>query len=275
MSGSVRLLVVAALLASAACLPRLRPPDLTTDPAALLAQVRGGQDAVRRVQGEVRARVQSPQGKGSVRQFIAAEKPDRLHLEVLDFFGNPALVLVTRGGRFALLDARQKVFYRGVATPENLARLVPLSLPAEDLVTLLCGGAPLVPGRPVQVTAAGGQVILTVEGDGVVQRLALGEAGRVEHAERAVAGGAGPGSYAVKLFDRLQRAGLWFPTELELSAAPARVELALRWVDVEVNGPLDPGLFALEPPRSARVVEVGEGDPPPAIEALPLQQDRD
>jgi hypothetical protein len=244
-------------LVGAACLPPARPPDQGADPVAL----------VQRVQGEARTRVKSPRGGGAVRQFLAAEKPDRLHLEVLDFFGNPALVLVTGGGRFALLDARQKVLYRGPATPENLARLVPLPLPAEDLVTLVCGGAPLLAGRPAQVGAEGGHVLVTVEGDGVVERRALAPEGR-----EVGAGGAGPGSYTVKLGDRALRAGLWFPGSLELRSDPAQVQFALQWTEVEVNGALDPGLFALAPPRGARVVELGQHDPPPAIE-VPVTSD--
>jgi hypothetical protein len=261
------------LLATAcACLPPPKPPDLGADPAAALAQVQAGQAAVQRVQGEARTRVRSPQGGGSVRQFLAAEKPDRLHLEVLDFFGNPALVLVTGDGRFALLDARQKVLYRGRATPANLARLVPLPLPAEDLVTLVCGGAPLLAGRPVQLATQGSNVVLTVEGDGTVERLRLGEGARVEQADREVAGGAGPGSYTVKLGDRTRRAGLWFPDRVELRSDPARVQFGLEWTEVELNGALDPKLFELAPPRGARVVEVGEQDPPPVIE-VPAQKD--
>jgi outer membrane biogenesis lipoprotein LolB len=264
---------VALLLGGDACLPRPRRPDLSADPAALLAQVRAGQDAVQRVQGEARARVKSPQGGGSARQFLAAEKPDRLRLEVLDFFGNPALLLVTGGGRFSLYDARQKVLYRGPATPENLARLVPLPLPAEDLVTLVCGGAPLLPGRPVEVAPEGARVVLTVQGDGVVQRLALGDAAAVQRAERRVAGGAGPGSYEVTLSDRSRHGALWFPGALELRSDPARVQFSLQWTEVEVNGALDPGLFKLDPPRGARVVEVGRGDPPPAIAPVPGAED--
>jgi hypothetical protein len=46
----------------------------------------------------------------------------------------------------------------------------------------------------------------------------------------------------------------------------------LEWRDVEVNGETDDALFRLDPPRGARVVELGEGGvvppvPPPAVPA--------
>jgi hypothetical protein len=141
--------IIATALALTACHPRRPPPDLSRDPGPLLAQVRAAQARVQRVSGEARVKVEA---KGmrtavTVREFIAAEKPDRLHVEVLDFFGNVGAVLVASGGRFQLYDAKERVFYRGEATPENLARLVPLPLPAEDLVTILCGlgAAPRAP----------------------------------------------------------------------------------------------------------------------------------
>ena len=30
----------------------------------------------------------APAGSGALDQFLAAEKPDRLHIEAMDFFGN-------------------------------------------------------------------------------------------------------------------------------------------------------------------------------------------
>src|SRR6266536_511391 len=84
-----------------------------------------------------RVKIKSPGANGTVTEFAAAEKPDRVHLETLDFFGNPAAVLVAADGRFAFLDARANVFYRGDATPENVARLLPVMIPVEELVVIL------------------------------------------------------------------------------------------------------------------------------------------
>lgn len=257
LSLATRAAALCAALAASACLPRRPPPELSAEPRALLGEVRRAQGAVRRVRGEARARMEAPGGSGSARQFIAAERPDRLHLEVLDFFGNPAAVLVTEGGRFALYDARKKVLYRGAATPENLARLFPLPLPAEDLVDLLCGAAPLLDGAPVRVDPGPGYATLRLEGSGEVQELRVGARAAVERSSRQVAGGAGPGSYELELGARSERGGAWFPGTLHLRSDPAHVRLDLTWTEVEVNGELDPGLFRLEPPRGARVMEVG------------------
>ena len=45
------------------------------------------------------------------------------------------------------------------------------------------------------------------------------------------------------------------------------MSLELRWKDdLQVNGPSDPALFRLDPPRGARVVDLAPGTTPPPLE---------
>jgi hypothetical protein len=250
---------LAALIALACQPPRRPPPDLSLEPAALLAEVRAAQGAARTVQGEARVRFRSPRGAASVKQFAAVEAPDRLHLEELDFFGNPAAVLVVAGGAFSLYDAREKVLYRGAATKENLSRLVPVPLSAPELVTLLLGSAPLLDGTAVSAAPQRDQVRLRLVRDEVVEDLWIGARAAVEKASRKVAGGAGPGSWEAELSGHEERGGAWFPAKVTLRSAPSHVEVEVAWSEVEVNGALDPGLFELPAPRGARIVELGDG----------------
>lgn len=258
-----RLATIAALaLAAGGCRPRVPPPDLSLDPAALLAQVQAAQARVRAVRGEARVAVDAQGQGGTVSQFVAAELPDRLHLETLDFFGNVAAVLVAADGRFSLYDARRKVLYRGEATPENLSRLVPLPLGAGELVRILCGGAPLLDGRAAAAEPGAGHVALTLEAGAWAQVLRVGAGAVVERSWRTVEGG-GPGEYDLE-FDGFSPAGEGrFPSEVKLAAERPRVRLELRWREVEVNPSLEAALFRLDAPRGARVVELDEGAAPP------------
>jgi len=247
-----------ALLATG-CPRRTPPPDLSLEPARLLAQVREAQAPLLRVKGEARLRVKSPGGSGTVRQLAAAERPDRVYLAELDFLGNPAAVLVASGGRFWLYDARAGVLYRGAATPANLARLVPLPLSAEELAAILLGSAPLLAGgTPVSATADGGTVRLRLEEGAVSEDLWVGEHAAVEKAFRAVGTGAGPGSYELSFSSRTERGGGWFPGEMSLRSSPAGVSVELFWTEVEVNGALDPRLFGPPASRGARIVELSD-----------------
>lgn len=264
--------VAAALLLLAAC-ARVPPANLSRDPSALLDQVRAEQARVQRVSGAARLRVWSPSFSGVVTEFVAAEKPDRVHLETLDFFGAPVMVLVAGDGRFALHDVRNKVFYRGAASPRNISRLLPFELPVEELVTVLCGSAPLLPGTPLEVGQDGGLLLLTLGLGDVGQRLAVGEQAAVvwSRLRRAAPEGTRPEdanpAYDLEFGQFAERGGIPFPGEVRLDAPASGSRLQLNWREgVEVNGALDRALFHLEPPPGVRVEEVGAGPagPPPA-----------
>ena len=257
-----RLALLATLLALSALggCPRVPPPTLSRDPGALLDQVAAGQRRVQRVSGRARVKVTSPSLSGTVTELIAAERPDRLHLETLDFFGDPAAVLVAADGRFALHDARGKVFYRGPATPENVSRLLPFDLPVEELVTILCGSAPLLPGTPLEVGTQDGLVLLTIGQGEVGQRLALGEQATVvwSRLRRDAPPGSAPEvvnpGYDLAFDHFVERGGVRFPNAVDIDAPAGKARVELSWRDVEVNGAVNRGLFQLVPPPGVQVV---------------------
>ncbi len=254
--------LLAAVLASSltvlfagGCVPRKPPPDLSADPVELLAQVRGAQAQVARVQGDVRIRLQKPR-RAAFRGFAAAERPDRLRIEALDFFGNPAGVMVASGGRFALYDPGAKVLYTGAATPENLSRLVPVPVSAKELVAILLGSAPLPEAPPQEAVADGRHLRLRFAEEGATLDAWIGAHALVERATRAIGGGKAPGSWRVEFSDPRAHGDAWFPEYFKLRSDAANVRLELTWTQVEVNGALDPALFELRPPRGVRVVDV-------------------
>jgi hypothetical protein len=255
-----------ALAVLAGCV-RPPPPDLSRDPGDLLAQVRAAQEGLSSCRGAARLSVSSPELSGSLDAWIAAERPGRLRVEIFDFFGNPAAVLVAGGGRFALLDTRAGTLYRGDDTPENLARLLPVPLGARELARVVCGTVPLLEGRAVTAEPGDGVVLLEVAGEGGRQVLSVGEGAAVKAAAYlpgARGGTAWKGAFSV--FRHV--GGRRFPTEVELGGGGS--EIGLRWKDdVEVNAAPEDALFRLELPRGAREVELAPGTAPPPI-GLPI-----
>jgi len=257
----VRRAVGLAAVLVAGCV-RAPPADLSREPGVLLEEVRAAQARVGSVQGTARVAVESPGRSGSFEAWLAAEKPGRIRIEVLDFFGNPAAVLVARDGRFSLYDARNAVFYRGEATPENLARLLPLPLPAPDLATLLCGSAPILEGRPAAVEPDGETLRLELEGPKGREVLSIGPSATVRSAIYYPRAGEEKLARRVTFSSFRRRDGLLVPESADLRGATTRV--SLRWKEQEVNPPPAGGApYSLEPPKGARVVDLAGAEPPP------------
>jgi hypothetical protein len=246
-------------LSLASCARRAPPPDLSLDPDALLAQVREAAGRVTSVRGQARVRVEGAAG-GAVAAFVAAQRPDRLHLEALDFFGNPAAVLATGDGRLAIYDARDRRFYRGGATAENVGRLVPLALPPEDLVAVLCGAPPLG-GEAMRAEPGPGYVTLELRDGARTTTLRVRAGAAVARASVRAPGGAYEVTYGLPGSVE----GTMLPGDITVSSDRPKVRVQLGWVDFEANAPLEAALFRLEPPAGARVVELGApGAPLPA-----------
>jgi hypothetical protein len=265
--GVTRGTLAAALTALVACVPRAPPPDLSLDPAALLEQVRAASGTVTRVQGEARLEVEAPGQSGTAPAFVAAERPDRLHVEVLDFFGNPAAVLVTSGGRLAIYDRRARTFYRGEASAANVARLVLLPLSPARLVSLLCGAPPLA-GEPVSAEPGRGFVELVLRDGARSSSLRVGARAAIE---RATFRGGAPEvpDHEVRYGGFVDLVGGRFPERVEISAEQPRVRVALGWKEPDLLAPLDQALFRMDPPAGARIVDLDlSPEPPPA---LPLE----
>jgi hypothetical protein len=264
------LAALAAVLALAlACAPPRRPPpDLSLDPAALLTQVETAGAAITRVQGEARLRVDAPGARGSMPAYVAAERPDRLHVEALDFFGNPAATLIAAGGRLGIYDAKAKTFYMGAATGPNVARLFPLPLSPERLVAILCG-TPVLEGGGDAAEPGNGDVELTLREGPRTATLRVGpRAAIVRAAFRGGAPALPDHDVVYGEFLELDRAR--FPGQVTITSPDPAVRVELAWKAPEVAGkPLAASLFKLDPPSGAKVVDLDATTELPTV-PLPL-----
>lgn len=263
-----------ALLLSCARLP---PPGLPEGAEELRAAVEAHQAQVLRVAGSARLQVESSSLDGVLDALVAAERPDRLRIEILDFFGSPAAVLVAAGGRFGFLDLRAGTWTRGDATPQNVSQLLPVALPAEELVAVLCGSAPLLPGRATAARPGDGVMRLWIEGGRLVQRLDVGAEAAVEASRvtrRRPDGSVERAGYDLDFSLFRHRAGLRVPGEIRLGASRGGARIDLTWRDdMVVNGPATEGLFSLVPPPGVQVVELAPGAelPRPALPIRPAE----
>jgi hypothetical protein len=217
--------------------------------------------AVTSLRGEARVQVRTGDLRGSAQQVVVAEAPDRLRLETLGAFGQPALVFAAAPGTQALFVAREGRLYLGPGVARRLP-ILPEGFEVPDLVAVLMGRVP----RAALVGAAAGrlevlgrerryrlettapatgerwQIVVDADGRYPVEVARLGEGGAAEVTAafeefRPTAAGAFP--YRIRVVD------------------PARpLEARIDYEAIEINPPLPTGAFQIAAPRGAVTVEV-------------------
>jgi outer membrane biogenesis lipoprotein LolB len=247
--------VIALVLAwSGACghaPPAVGPP---LDPVALLQQIEKAHAEPQTLSASGRAAVDAPQNGGRYQIQIVVRRPASLRIAALDPLGNPAALLVADGGRFALLDLRSNVFYRGPSTPENLSRLIPQPLRDEELVALVLGAIPPLPGaRPVEAHRAGDGSVLTLTSGEVRQEVSVGGDLRIERVRRLRRADL---SWEVALDDFDDASGQQMPRQLRLAAPAEQIRVELQLKERVWGKPTSPAAFQLTPPQGVRVVDV-------------------
>jgi hypothetical protein len=227
------------------------PPD----PGALYIQAKKVHAVPETVSADARAFVEAPRNGGRYTLHIFVRRPASLRMEALTPTGDPAAVLVADQGNFALLDLRENVFYRGPATPENLSRLIPAPLRADELVALVAGDIPELPGsRPESARRTGEGYELLLSSGRMRQEVTLGGDLRVLRVRRLDAGG--KLIWAVGLDEHDDTSGAQVPRLIHLDAPTGKTTVDLRLRNVLTGKPPPSGAFLLGAPPGMRVEEV-------------------
>src|SRR5437899_11785891 len=228
-----------------------RPPP---DPGALYIEAKKAHGIPETLTCDAKAFVEAPQNGGRYDLHIAVKRPGSLRMEALSPTGDPAAVLVADQGRFALLDLRSNVFYRGPATPENLSRLIPAPLRDEELVALITGDIPELPGgRPDSAARDGDGYRLTILSPQLRQEVLLGGDFRIVQVRRSDA--AGNLLWSVGLDEHDDSSGAQLPRLLHLEAPAGKIKVDLRLRNVLAGKPPPSGAFLLGVPPGMRVEE--------------------
>ena len=227
------------------------PPD----PGALYIEAKKAHGIPETLSCDAKAFVEAPENAGRYALHVSVKRPASLRIEALTAMGDPAAVLVADQGRFALLDLRNNVFYRGPATPENLSRLIPAPLRDEELVALITGDIPELPGgRPDSAARDGDGYRLTILTPQLRQEVLLGGDFRIVQVRRSDA--AGSLLWSVGLDEHDDSSGAQLPRLLHLEAPAGRIKVDLRLRNVLAGKPPPSGAFLLGVPPGMRVEEV-------------------
>jgi len=227
------------------------PPDA----GALYIQAKKAHAIPTSLSADARAFVEAPKNGGRYTLHIFVRRPASLRIEALTPTGDPAAVLVADQGRFALLDLRENVFYRGPATPENLSRLIPAPLRDDELIALISGDIPELPdSRPESARRTRDGYELVLSSPRMRQEVALGGDLRVLGVRRLDA--QGNLLWAVALDDHDDSSGAQVPRLLHLDAPRGKISVDLRLRNILTGKPPPSGAFLLGAPPGMRIEDV-------------------
>lgn len=225
------------------------PPPL----AELMRAVDARRDAIQSLRAVARMHYTSPSESRKAKQIIVAERPDRLRLEVLSPFGT-VFVLTASDGTLAAYSRDEATVYRGVASPENLARYAGVDLPIPTAVDLLLGTPPVDRGEEGVVSRSAEGVELwqnRTRGSQVTWFTTLLEPVRYEQRDED-----GYVQLRATFEAYASVGGTRLPTFLDLELPPSRERIEITLRDPEVNPILASSVFALEAPRGSREVDL-------------------
>ncbi len=121
---------------------QVRPEGASDAPQPYLDAIERRSAAIKGLTAEVKLEVWRDGKRVRATQLVAVDGQGRLRIDVLSPFGQPLSTLVSDGARLMIYSLEERRFLIGAATPENLARLVPLKLDPSALSALLRGAIP-------------------------------------------------------------------------------------------------------------------------------------
>jgi outer membrane lipoprotein-sorting protein len=149
------------------------PVQLRTDAGRALGDHRARQASWRSLKAEARVTQWGNRGRirGTVLMFL--ERPNRVRFDVMTQVG-PAAVLTSDGTSFQLSDLREGAFLHGPTCPANIARLLGISVDAEEVIRLLTGDTTTLDAEQQSMECRDGLYVVTlVAVDGATQEIAF------------------------------------------------------------------------------------------------------
>lgn len=137
---------------------------MRTDAAKALADQASARSGWRSIKAEARVTQWGRHGRVRGTVWMLLERPGRVRFDVMSQLG-PAAVLTSDGESFQLTDLREGSFLYGPTCPQNLARLLGISVDAVDVLKLLTGDTPLIEATEQHIECRGGRYVVTLVGD--------------------------------------------------------------------------------------------------------------
>ncbi len=239
------------------------PTQLRTDPGRALTDHERGRAGWQSLKAEARVTQWGDRGRirGNVLMFL--EQPNRVRFDVMTQLG-PVAVLTSDGERFELTDMREGTFLHGETCPQNIARLLGVSIGAKEVLGLLTGDTPTLDAISESMECRDGLYVVTLlDADGSTQEVAFSvdDADRNKPPEeqklrlrRSIEKGPdGVKRWEATYDDYIDVEGQSFPTNVRFVDAVNDAETTVRVKSIALNPEVPEGTFHQEPTPGMQV----------------------
>ena len=217
----------------------------------VLAVLKARAARVNAIRGETRMSHRTEQGRIKATVRLMAARGGKLRFDAVTPFDTPLSTLVTRDGRFALVDARKNRHYHGPASPCNIARLIQVSLEPDDVLTVLAGSTPVIAHDSAMLAWDGraSEEVLTLGGSGLTQTIRLdGSNRRWDLLSSEIRDDRGV-VLAIRASGHRRVGGLRLPKRIQVSQPRNDARLDATFKQQEANVKLPAAAFELPGPR--------------------------
>lgn len=237
--------------------PPTPPPTVVSSAEELLSRLQNRQKTLQAFQAKGRITFLSPQRNYSGTVRIKARRPASLRADILDIFGRTLLSFASDGSQVQVLSPHEGKFFRGPATPGNLAAFIPPAVTLPQALRLMMGALPLSPGPAArfEFNPSTSQYLLEWRQDNrLLERLWVAAQGLYPVKDEYY-GGADRPRFTVELAD-YGEAAPDLPGKITLETEAPKMELRLAYNEESLNPPLRPADLTLTPPAGIAVVQL-------------------
>lgn len=234
-------------LQGSSCLTTERPYKAPSAKEVLAAlRARGKQ--VRTIRAETRMSHRTTQGKIKATVRLMAQRGGQLRFDAVTPFDTPLATLVSDGTHFGLVDAQKNRHYHGPASPCNIARLIGVVMPPDEILTVLGGSTPVIDHHAAELSwdSRGNAEVLTLKGKELTQTIRLDGTDRSwDLLLSEIKDKKGAVLLRIKTGGFKKRGALRVPQEIWVRQPKFKAELDVTFKQMEVNLTLPKEAFEL------------------------------
>lgn len=183
----------------------------------------------------------------STNQYLLLEKPDRLRVDVLTFFGQLALQLSVDQDEMQIFlnTTIPGQYYKGPASDELLARLTRLPLRASELIRLLLYDPPQSSYQNARIEVKEDRYLLRLLTDGGEQQFAFDALLQLRRCVYARSGA----PLLIVEYNDVKEDG--FPRRVRIQIPRQQTIVNIRFSELKFNQPTKTGRFVIKRPANA------------------------